>query len=211
MLLPSQQREHLKSLWQKYVLFSQVSLEDEDTLFAYLFWSNQADASQGYSPPQSSDVNLNLANQAQISQLLDSHTLGNPNEAMAVTSRNGLYLVEENQRGSYLPQELNYDQNDGISFNKGCYKGQEVVARIHFKGQVKQRLIGFYSPVQTQPGASVFHSQKKCGEVIQAIPMGQGCCGCLLVKTSESESKALCLEQNDGPELQLLAPPYAIT
>lgn len=52
----------------------------------------------------------------------------------------GIVLVEDSQSDSYLPQMLNYDQLDAISFTKGCYLGQEIVARTQHLGQLKQRL-----------------------------------------------------------------------
>ncbi|MEX2353674.1 MAG: hypothetical protein WD709_05760 [Gammaproteobacteria bacterium] len=57
-----------------------------------------------------------------------------------------------------LPQELNLDRLDGLSYNKGCYPGQEIVARLHFRGQLKRRLYGGYIDSDTanpQPGAKL--------------------------------------------------------
>ena len=60
----------------------------------------------------------------------------------------GLWLEVKNQRariesqtiGSYLPQDLDYDLNGTVSFTKGCYTGQEIVARLHYRGTPKRRL-----------------------------------------------------------------------
>jgi tRNA-modifying protein YgfZ len=43
-------------------------------------------------------------------------------------------------RERFLPQSFNYDQQSGIHFNKGCYTGQEIIARLHYKGDTKERL-----------------------------------------------------------------------
>lgn len=53
----------------------------------------------------------------------------------------GLGWLRSSQQDSYLPQMLNWEALGGISFKKGCYTGQEVVARAHFRGQVKKRLL----------------------------------------------------------------------
>jgi tRNA-modifying protein YgfZ len=45
-----------------------------------------------------------------------------------------------------IPQEANLDELGGISYTKGCYTGQEVVARIHFRGHVNRRLTGLHAP-----------------------------------------------------------------
>ena len=51
----------------------------------------------------------------------------------------GLGWVEQANVELFIPQSLNYDLNGGVSFTKGCYPGQEVVARAHFRGVVKRR------------------------------------------------------------------------
>jgi tRNA-modifying protein YgfZ len=48
--------------------------------------------------------------------------------------------VELDTMGAYLPQDLNYDLNGTVSFTKGCYTGQEIVARLHYRGTPKRRL-----------------------------------------------------------------------
>ena len=47
--------------------------------------------------------------------------------------------VELDTIGAYLPQDLNYDLNGTVSFTKGCYTGQEIVARLHYRGTPKRR------------------------------------------------------------------------
>lgn len=51
----------------------------------------------------------------------------------------GLGWVEQGNLELFIPQSLNFDLNGGVSFTKGCYPGQEVVARAHFRGAVKRR------------------------------------------------------------------------
>lgn len=51
----------------------------------------------------------------------------------------GLGWVEHANLELFIPQSLNYDLNGGVSFTKGCYPGQEIVARAHFRGAVKRR------------------------------------------------------------------------
>ena len=48
--------------------------------------------------------------------------------------------IEADTIGAYLPQDLDYDCNDTVSFTKGCYTGQEIVARLHYRGVPKRRL-----------------------------------------------------------------------
>ncbi len=56
----------------------------------------------------------------------------------------GLTEVQDKTQEVFIPQMYNYDLIDGISFKKGCYTGQEIVARLHYKGQVKKRAFATY-------------------------------------------------------------------
>lgn len=55
----------------------------------------------------------------------------------------GHIYLQADQAEQLLPQHIGLDLNGGISFKKGCYTGQEVVARVHYKGKSKQQLLGF--------------------------------------------------------------------
>ncbi|KAF0804632.1 hypothetical protein A6D6_02899 [Alcanivorax xiamenensis] len=70
----------------------------------------------------------------------------------------------------FLPQVLNYDLLGGVSFNKGCYTGQEVVARMHFKGKLKQRMAAFtHHGPRLSPGQPLRDSNGRAvGEVVDS-------------------------------------------
>ncbi|HHX81454.1 MAG TPA: tRNA-modifying protein YgfZ, partial [Pseudomonadaceae bacterium] len=53
---------------------------------------------------------------------------------------NGHYPFEASDSERYTPQELHYDSNGYVSFTKGCYTGQEIVARMHYRGKPKKQL-----------------------------------------------------------------------
>ena len=62
----------------------------------------------------------------------------------------------------FVPQMLNLDINEvGVSFSKGCYPGQEVVARLHYLGTAKRRLFSFQSNQEMQVGDSLFCASSK--------------------------------------------------
>lgn len=73
------------------------------------------------------------------------------------------------QSEKYLPEPLNLDLSGGISFEKGCYTGQEVIARMHYLGKAKKRLYQFATnnPITINGGMSVFDQQgNNIGEVL---------------------------------------------
>jgi tRNA-modifying protein YgfZ len=61
--------------------------------------------------------------------------------------------------GEFLPQELNLEAIGALSYNKGCFPGQEIIARIHFRGRVKRSLCQGYiesSTLVPEPGTRIF-------------------------------------------------------
>lgn len=77
--------------------------------------------------------------------------------------------------GETLPQEANLDTLGAISFTKGCYTGQEVVARIHFRGHVNRHLRWLRSPEPLTPGAAVLDADgKEVGDVRSATVTADG-------------------------------------
>ena len=63
---------------------------------------------------------------------------GNVSETALI--RQGIPLLHPDTSGRFLPQELNLDTLDAVSFTKGCYPGQEIIARLRYRGAVKRRL-----------------------------------------------------------------------
>ena len=61
-------------------------------------------------------------------------------------SENGIAWVEQSMAEKFLPQSLNLDLIGAVSFKKGCYPGQEIVARIRYRGKPKQRMIAALLP-----------------------------------------------------------------
>lgn len=112
---------------------------------------------------------------------------------------------------------LNWEALGGISFKKGCYTGQEVVARAHFRGQVKKRLSLGYLDAGTPPdnGASITIKEdsgedgKNIGEVVASASMENGQYAVLAVLNTRplEQSPALCIE---GADLTLAELPYTI-
>lgn len=91
----------------------------------------------------------------------------------------GLGWVEQANVELFIPQSLNYDLIGGVSFTKGCYPGQEVVARAHFRGTVKRRAVPGVCQAGTDSalhaGMDVFDAQRPrspAGRIINATPAG---------------------------------------
>ncbi|MDW5375571.1 folate-binding protein [Halomonas sp. HP20-15] len=124
--------------------------------------------------------------------------------------RAGLAWLEVSLQDSYLPQMFNWEALGGISFKKGCYTGQEVVARAHFRGQVKKRLARgrFTGSVLPESGSAIVDADGKSrGDLVVAASDGEGRVEILAVMTTRDVSEPLTV---DGQPLEWLDLPYPI-
>ncbi len=78
----------------------------------------------------------------------------------------GLADIRKPQSEQFTPHMLNLDLLDAISFDKGCYTGQEVVARTHYRGATKRRALRFESDSPVAVGQKVSDGERDVGEVV---------------------------------------------
>ena len=114
----------------------------------------------------------------------------------------------------FVPQMINFELVGGVHFQKGCYPGQEVVARSRYRGTVKRRMHLFATNGSALPGQEVFHSDdpaQPAGMVVNAAEVA-GLPSRLLaeVKLAVLDSGSLHLGSADGPLLQRMPLPYPI-
>jgi len=115
---------------------------------------------------------------------------------------------------AFVPQMLNYESVGGVNFKKGCYPGQEVVARSQFRGTLKRRAYLVHSNAALAVGQEVFHSsddEQPCGTVVQsaAHPAG-GFDAIVSMQTSAALDGSLHAGSASGASLTLLPLPYPL-
>jgi folate-binding protein YgfZ len=81
---------------------------------------------------------------------------------------NGYPAIGRMQSEKFTPHMLNLDLLGAVSVDKGCYPGQEVVARTHFRGATKRRLMRFETTEPVSPGDKVSDGERDIGEVLNA-------------------------------------------
>ncbi len=118
---------------------------------------------------------------------------------------------------AFVPQMLNYESVAGVNFKKGCYPGQEVVARSQFRGTLKRRAyVVHIDGDDSQPFVSqeVFHesdAEQPCGMVAQvAAHPKSGFSAIISMQTSAAESGKLTLGSATGANITLLPLPYPL-
>jgi len=76
----------------------------------------------------------------------------------------------------FVAQMLNLDELDAVSFDKGCYPGQEIIARVHNLGGVKRRTRRYGAPAEPPPvGSAVLAADTQVGEVARSVATRSGC------------------------------------
>lgn len=122
----------------------------------------------------------------------------------------GLPIVHPETLDHFVPQTADLDLAGGISFTKGCYPGQEIVARVHYLGRLKQRLFLAQASATAPPGASVFDavSGQAVGEVMDSAATADGYCLGLVLNLSQAANASLRLGAADGVPLSALRPAH---
>jgi folate-binding protein YgfZ len=126
----------------------------------------------------------------------------------------GVTLVSQPVFEAFVPQMMNYESVGGVNFKKGCYPGQEVVARSQFRGTLKRRTALVHSPVALAAGQDIFtptDPEQPCATVVlsAARPDGQGF-DALVSGTTESQQTGWQVGGADGTALGLLPLPYTL-
>ena len=121
---------------------------------------------------------------------------------------------------AFVPQMVNLQAIKALNFKKGCYPGQEIVARMQYLGKLKRRMYLIHVDTTTtpQPGAALLGpnneqgEEHKAGTVVTAQLNPQGGCDLLaVIEIEAAENQTLHLESANGPAITLLSLPYPLT
>lgn len=126
----------------------------------------------------------------------------------------GLPTVWPQTMEEFVPQMLNLELIDGVNFKKGCYPGQEIVARMHYLGKPKRRMYHFAlgQTAPPQPGTNIYVAGgdgQSAGKIVLAESGQQGS-DCLAVLQTDKRDADLRLGTTDGPKLTLEKLPYSL-
>ena len=128
--------------------------------------------------------------------------------------QSGIPTIESSTVDQFVPQMLNLEVLGAVDFQKGCYPGQEVVARSQYRGTVKRRMLLFDCDAAAAAGQEVFHSAdpgQPAGMVVNAAKATSGGWSALVeLKLAALDGGALHLGTPDGAPLQRAELPYAL-
>ncbi len=129
--------------------------------------------------------------------------------------QSGVAVIESATAEHFVPQMLNFELVGGVNFQKGCYPGQEIVARSQYRGTVKRRTFLFDTDLSAAAGQEVFHSadpSQPAGLVANAAPRpgADGASALVELKLSALEGGEIRLGSADGPLLVQRDLPYPV-
>lgn len=128
--------------------------------------------------------------------------------------RSGIATVSQPIVEALVPQMLNYESVGGVNFKKGCYPGQEVVARSQFRGTLKRRAYLAHASHTLKAGDSLFtpeDADQPCGVVVQVAAAPEGGFDAIVsMQISAFEAGAVHVLASNGPPLALFPAPYPL-
>jgi len=123
--------------------------------------------------------------------------------------RAGVPLITRRTSEEFVPQMADFERLGGVSFHKGCYPGQEVVARTQYLGKVKRHLYRVHAATAIDIGQAIFARDapdRPCGTIANAAPAPTGGYEALaVIQENCALSGALALAAADGPRVELVA------
>ncbi|HJL81133.1 MAG TPA: hypothetical protein QGG06_05975 [Gammaproteobacteria bacterium] len=106
----------------------------------------------------------------------------------------GIPIIYKENIAKFIPQMVNLDLINGISFNKGCYTGQEIVARVQHRGKIKRRMFHIstqQSNTEIRPGTPVLLGDSEVGTIIQSVQYKNQIHSLAVIKNDASKKKLL--------------------
>jgi folate-binding protein YgfZ len=150
-----------------------------------------------------------------LNAALARHASQSGNEAWRVAGiAAGVATITAATTDLFVPQMVNWDLVGGVSFRKGCYPGQEIVARTQYRGILKRRMAlahvaGAERPMPGEPVYSGAFGEQAAGAIVNAAPAPGGGYDALVVAQLEAlASGDLHLGAPTGPALEVRERPY---
>jgi folate-binding protein YgfZ len=141
-------------------------------------------------------------------ELPEPHAYREPDWQLAGI-RGGLPQVYPQTHEVFVAQMLNLDLLGGVNFEKGCYTGQEIIARTHFRGAIKRRMFRFECACPPPaPGTRILVGEQHAGDVVDAAATSAGCELLGVINLAQQDAE-LELESN-RERLQKLPLPYSL-
>lgn len=183
LVLPTESALVLEKYLQKYKVFFKATIDNCEQ--SHLIFGQWANGEAGKVVRNNDNHYLQISQQRRLLILNNQDSSDNENNAevsnLTATLNwrladiaDGIYYVTADQSELWIPQHINLHQTGGISFNKGCYTGQEIIARLQYLGKAKKALYHFSATdeatatkFQTDKPTAIFNATgKNMGQIL---------------------------------------------
>lgn len=170
-----------------------------------------------YLSPQRIELITSVENAAVLWQHLDQHAKPVGADCWNwLNIESGIPVILPETQEMFLPQMVNLDAIGGVSFNKGCYPGQEIVARTQYLGKLKRRMfLAHIDSTQTIKAGDALYSSdmddQSSGNIVNATPSPQGGFDALaVIQQSSVDAIEIHWQSLQGPTLEIKSLPYSL-
>ena len=237
--LPANNLETAISALKKYIVFSKATLTEANNLSLGCFGQQAADELKhhlGNIPTETNQIKLtnflsvlcihaeqpafevtgpaeNILNLYQ--ELLKKITPSSEAAHKLFEHQQGLAFIEQATSAEFIPQMLNYQAIGAVSFTKGCYTGQEIIARTKYLGKLKKQLshhhINSRQPLKTGQTITQQEDGPSVGEIISAVKINNDLWDVLsVISTKAADVKSYWIESNECSLEKSIPWPYSI-
>jgi folate-binding protein YgfZ len=184
---PTDLAEKVITRLQMFIIMSDVLIEDISNQYSQIGLINENDSST-----YSINENLSLLIASNLEKNIEMSSNNDEWIKSCIDSQIPEVFLSTSEK--LVPQMLNLDINEvGVNFSKGCYPGQEVVARLHYLGEAKRRLFAFQCDSEVQIGDNLYCGSSKAAQARGDRYKGSG----ILINTVKYNSKFYCLATLD--------------
>lgn len=238
--LPRGIAEDVRARLSRYVLRSKATLRVASSEYALfgLFGAEAAEALERLMPTVPPELHAVAAHQgmaatrlggARYALLVPREHVGSAREALSTIAHEGndaawtrldieqgIAVITAATQEEFVPQMVNLDLIGGVSYSKGCYPGQEIVARTHYLGRSKQRMHRVQSegPDPLAPGdrlySAAFGTEQASGTIVTAIAVGSRYEALAVIQNAAIASGDIRWRSPQGMALAIQSLPYSI-
>ncbi len=212
-LLPAELVPAVVTRLSRYVLRAKVRIADDSAQWRVVGYRGTAPQVPGgaLSLPYGSARHLVLIPHAEAAAT-DEAALGTRKDWLACDIAEGLPQVFLATTEAFVAQMLNLDVLGGIALDKGCYTGQEIIARAHYRGQVKRRMQRFATqmPCDLKIGQSGVLNDGRTFRVVEATTLADGHCEFLAVTNPAPGPETEAADPQTPVVARQLALPYEL-
>jgi folate-binding protein YgfZ len=199
--------EKIQSRLQMFVIMSDVVIQDVSNEFCQIGLINEAHENAYIIKDQ---LSVLLKKDNNVAAVINAESIDIWHKACIDSLLPEIYLLTSEK---LVPQMLNLDINEfGVNFSKGCYPGQEVVARLHYLGSAKRRLFAFQSSLEMNIGDLLYCPSSKSAQARGARYKSSGIVifrikynsnfYCLATLDVELQDEKITLNNEQGPKLK---------